>query len=151
MVVFITEVTELMSGLFNNTSDTIIVMGDFNVHFETGNKSCQDIQNMFLKFGLQQQSVNDATHIAGHTLDLIFTNPCELAFSGTVCQDLSVSKNPHIKFDHFPVLFQLPISELICEPPPTITKSCRHLKAIDNNEFQSYLGDQLVNSDISTQ
>ena len=150
LAVFITEATELMSKLCNTTSDTIVVTGDFNVHFESGNKSCQDIRNMFLQFGLQQQSVNDATHIGGHTLDLIFTNPCELALSGTVCQELSVSENPQIKFDHFPILFQLPIYDLPCEPSQIVTKSSRHLKAINNDEFQCYLGDQLVNSQFST-
>ena len=150
IAIFLTEVTELMSVLCNNTSDTVIVTGGFNVHFETGNKSSQDIRNMFLQFGLQQQSVNCATHIGGHTLDLIFTNPCELALSGTVSQELSMSKNPHIKFDHYPILFQFLIADLSRRPSQTVTKSCRHLKAINNDHFQTYLSEQLVNSQFST-
>ena len=148
MTIFLEELLDLVSNLCNNTCDTVIISGDFNVHFETGNKSSTDLQNLLLQFGLQQQSVNEPTNIFGHTLDLVFTNPCELSINTSVEKELSISKNPLIKFDHFPVLFQLPSAEQ--QPEPCFVKKLwRNYKNIDHDEFRCYLESRLRNDELS--
>ena len=71
MSIFLEELFLLMSGICNNTLEKVIVCGDFNVHFETFNKSSRDLQDLLLQLGLQQQ-VGDVTRNQGHMLRLEF-------------------------------------------------------------------------------
>ena len=53
-----------------------------------------------------------ATRISGYTLDLIFTNPSSLDINATVHPDLITTSNDNIKFDHYPISFNHPFSNL---------------------------------------
>ena len=146
MSLFLNEFSGFLSTLCNNTLDTVIINGDFNVHFETGNKPTRDLTDHLLQFGLLQ-CVNDRTHIDGHTLDLIFCNPCELELDVKVDYDLSVTNNPHIKFDHFPILFTIPSAvfqhETISDDLPKLYKKIRKTSNIVHSEFVLSIQEQL--------
>ena len=138
-----------MSVVCRTTSDTILLTGDFNVHFETSDKSSKDLQDLLLDYGLQQ-SVNDPTHIHSHTLDLVFSNPYNLPINTKVNSQLSVSSSPYIKFDHFPVLFEIPFAQ---DPPSIhhekkIYKSYRNIKKINIEEFRYCLDAQLTSAQL---
>ena len=58
------ELTSAMNG-------KLVLLGDFNVHVDSGSDSeATDLQSLFDCFGLVQH-VHGATHIEGHTLDLV--------------------------------------------------------------------------------
>ena len=145
---FLKEFYDLMSCLCNNTHDNILVLGDFNVHFETLNKSSKDLRDILLQFGLQQ-SVQDPTHNCGHTLDLIFFNPYELSTIVDVVPELAISNNSNIKFDHFPVFFSIPMhcSDQNQGVNKKQLKKWRNTSQINQVDFVSAVQEQLTISD----
>lgn len=144
MLTFVEEFLEFMTIACNKTLDTVILSGDFNVHFETSDKPSRDLQNLITQFGLQQL-VKDVTHEDGHMLDLVFINPCELCTTANVMSEYACTNNPNIKFDHFPVYFDLPISASNSsnQPQSKQYKNWRNIKNIDMPTFSSALIDNL--------
>ena len=142
---FFDEFNEFMTVVSNSFSDPIIVTGDFNFHFDTNDKSSRDLRDLALNYGLQQLVQGPTQKFGGHTLDLIFTNPCDVSVDAEVQPDLILSNNPYIKFDHFPVLFQIKNVSL----PPVhqdISKMQivkRNIKQIDTVEFNNHVQQQL--------
>ena len=110
MCTFIEEFSDFMSVISNITLDTLILTGYFNVHFETSDKSSRDLNDLLLEHGLRQL-VQDATQEDGHTVDLVFANPYELSLTMNVKRDYACTNNPNIKFDHYPVFFDVPLTD----------------------------------------
>ena len=147
LVTFLYELGELLCILTNKYLDTVVITGDFNVHFEEDNKPSQDLRDELLKFGLMQH-VNGGTNIFGHTIDLVFSNPYEVILKPTVERSYAHSNNPHIKFDHYPIFFNIPCatnSSLSTgnSAARRYTKSFRNIKGIDTESFRHMLADKL--------
>ena len=106
MITFVEELSHFMQLFCSNTTDEIILLGDFNVHFHTRDKKSLDLVDVVDQYGLCQ-AVLDPTRISGYTLDLIFSNPFSLPLQPHVAENLSETRTDRIKFDHFPILFQI--------------------------------------------
>lgn len=123
---FMEDLDELLSNQVS-ISDTIILVGDFNFHFENLElKYVKDLEDLTSSYGLSQFVVGPS-HELGHTLDLVFANKYEF--------DLPVIRplNLHIS-DHFPIFFSLPRYNR--SQKTTVDKfQCRNIKSIDRIEF----------------
>ena len=106
METFIHELDVLALYFSYNTTDEMIVLGDFNVHFMTNDKSSCDLADLMSQYGLVQ-TVSESTRISGYTLDLIFHNPNDFLMEPVVSPDLIKSKSDAIKFDHYPILYNI--------------------------------------------
>ena len=77
---------------------------------------------------------------SGYTLYLIFTNPSSLDINATVNPDLITTSNDNIKFDHYPISFNLPFSNLVaCNSSSPKIVQVRNLKGIDLEVFAQSL------------
>ena len=150
---FHADLSELLRVMFSDSSDEILIVGDFNVHFETVDKPSRDLADLCAEYGLSQQ-VFEPTRISNHTLDLVFCNPCTLSVNTSVHPDLIDTDNDNIKFDHYPVIFNIPNISLICETPPSTssTFSKRNIRDMNldafRSDFQSKLNERFNQSDI---
>ena len=145
MSLFLPEFSNFVSTLCNNTCDTVIFNGDFNVHFEVGDKPSRDLQDLLQEYGLSQ-TVVDPTQRCGHTLDLVFCNPFELDLEVSVHPELAATTSRFIKFDHFPVLFEIPYSSRQVSPV-TSRKRCkmyRNISKVDHVQFTCALENHLT-------
>ena len=107
MLDFIVHLSDLLEHICSISSDELIIVGDFNVWFETADKSSQDLADLMSQYGLDQQ-VLDATRISSHILDLVFLNPTAMLHSkAKVYPELAQTNNTRIKFDHFPIIFDV--------------------------------------------
>ena len=144
MGVFLEELNELLTAICCNCSDQIILTGDFNVHFEKRDKSSIDLDNVTSNFGLQQ-NVENPTHIAGHMLDLIFSNPYDTDITVDVKKELALTTNSSIKFDHFPILFQIAVSKSTHSTEPSTSKqfTWRNISQVDLADFSNCIQQEL--------
>ena len=76
---FLTEIDTLLDHATNKLDDSIIVLGDFNIHFDVKEKSSTDVINVFNNYQLTS-TVTEPTHNHGHILDQIFYNENTLKF-----------------------------------------------------------------------
>ena len=148
LAVFLREFEELLSGITNKYLDTVFVTGDFNVHFQVDNKPTTDLRDALLHHGLVQH-VEESTNIYGNTIDLIFSNPCEVFLKPTVESSRAQSNNPNIKFDHYPIFFSIPSSHS-SNVPIKQYRSWRNIKHIDISHFQLSLADNLSSVDLDS-
>ena len=107
---------------------SLIIAGDFNFHFDkTSDAATVNFLSLLEAFNLRQH-VNQVTHRAGHTLDLIITRNDDDGFLQSVnVHDSSIS-------DHFTVMCSLNIRK------PCFQKkvvSSRKLKSIDFDALKS--------------
>ena len=131
---FMLELDHLLSQYISK-SDTIVLTGDFNFHFEKSElKDVIALTDVTSSYGLSQ-FVAGPSHILGHTLDLVFANKHELDLPILCPVDMQVC-------DHFPILFNLPRYMQPCTPN-TSKVQCRNIKSIDRPEFSSNLCDML--------
>ena len=151
MIDFLQHLLCLLENVCSQSTDEVIVLGDFNVHFQTNDKSSCDISDILSQFGLSQD-VTESTHIAGNVLDLIFTNPCSLDIEPVVYPKLISTTNRNIKFDHYPIIFNIPVSTT----QPSSTKSDpkivyrRYTRGIDQQLFETHLVDTLNSHEKSS-
>ena len=99
-----------------------------------------------------QQLVHDATHKDGHTLDLVFSNPDEIPLTVDVKRDFACTNNPNIKFDHYPLFFDLS-STATCSNNQTTAqqfKSWRNINNLDMHSFKSALNNNLLSLNQNT-
>ena len=106
MRTFLDEFLHFMESFCSNTTDEIVLLGDFNVHFGSGDKKSTDLADVVHQYGMVQ-TVNGATRISGYTLDLVFSNPHSLPLLPEVAEDLAETHTSKIKFDHFPIIFSI--------------------------------------------
>ena len=139
MITFTQDLLTLLISVCGDTTDEVIVLGDFNVHFWSNDKPSHDVCDVLSQFGLTQQVIG-ATRISGYTLDLIFTNSSSLDINATVDPDLIATNNENVKFDHYPIIFHLPytISEA-CKPSSPKVVQVRNLKGINVECFERSL------------
>ena len=113
-----------------------LICGDINLHLEKLSAHSTEFMNILGSFGLYQW-VNGATHIAGHTLDVIISSHNIVTEGEVVIECSSVEHFPSC--DHFPLLFKL--------EPKGSTTDCkkliefRSLHNVDKNEFSSDIQD----------
>lgn len=103
---------DLEDFLFFQTSvsDTLILTGDFNFHYENSDsKNVEMLDDITSSYGLFQFVIGPS-HKLGHTLDLVFANRHEFDLPFIQPSNLDVS-------DHFPILFKLPNLNHISNPP----------------------------------
>ena len=96
----------------------VIIIGDFNFHVDDiQDRPAQKFLNLLESFNLQQH-VEDPTHEAGHTLDLVISNTKDMT---------SLVKNVNVHqcgiSDHYCVLF-----ELNARKPVLVRKTIRYRK-----------------------
>ena len=99
---FVEELDILLDFVVNSITDILIVLGDFNTHFDVMSTSAISVVNSLYGYGLQP-TVFEPTHREGHTLDQIFCNSNDFltAVQPTVSHDVVVS-------DHFAIHFTIP-------------------------------------------
>ena len=133
---FITDLEDFLS-IYSFKSDTLILTGDFNLHYEDSNsKYVKALADLTSSFGLSQ-FVTGPTHKLGHTIDLVFANRFEFDLPPIQPTNLDIS-------DHLPIFFSLPsynhtiksINKLI---------SYRNFKSIDRTQFSQDLCNALDN------
>ena len=134
--VFFDELTTLLESVAL-TSGHLIILGDFNVHVD--DDSCHHATHLcdiFDIFGLVQHA-NAATHVLGHTLDLV------VAGEDVPIADLYI--DPPVLSDHALVNFELRVS------PPSqrsiVTKMVRNLNKIDKAALNTAINQSAIGHD----
>lgn len=128
---FLQEVDCLLSHICAN-SDNIVVVGDFNIHFErTNEKTVKECVDMFSSYGFIQQ-IHEATHINGGTIDQVFT------FSLDRLLTITVDIEPIHRFgsDHYPIYCKV---NLALEKKYFKKLTYRNTSAINQLEFKKDL------------
>ena len=115
-------------------SGKVLIMGDFNIHFETLNdhnsRKMHDISEIFSL----SQSVTEPTHKHGHLLDLVFHRHSECLLRST-CLDHGLTS------DHTVVLCQLDIPKHAVQP---VTTQFRSISKTDKNSFKQDLAQSIT-------
>ena len=137
---FIEDLNILLSEQINET-DTLILTGDFNYHYEKSEKSeVITLAELTSSFGLSQV-VSGSTHKLGHTLDLLFVNKHEF--------DLQVHEPESYQLgDHYPLLFEIPNIYNFSKIKPK-QMMFRNIKSIDRKDFSTNLCNSLKEKYIS--
>ena len=102
--VFISEIDTLLDYATTKLNDTVIVLGDFNIHFDVVERDAINVTNVFNNYQLQPL-VTEPTHRGGHTLDQIFYNRNIINFP----MEPSISTEL-TNCDHYPIFFTIPCS-----------------------------------------
>ena len=141
MKIFLEEFSHFLLSFSTNISDEIIILGDFNVHFEQ-DKDCA-LTNLLQEYGLSQ-SVTRPTRISGYILDLIYSNSYSLPLLPEVSEDMIKTTTSQIKFDHFPIFFQL-VDEFQAgaSRKEKYEKTFRRINQIDSDAFYQFLKNKL--------
>ena len=117
--------------LISSATGESVIIGDFNLHVDD-NKDyyAGRFLDLLTSFDLVNH-VHEATHIHGHTLDLVITGA-----TSNLVSDIYTTR-PNIS-DHYPVHFKL-----MCEKPKFERKeiSYRKFKSIDIDNFKQQLSD----------
>ena len=131
--VFFDELNALL--LLIDPCNPIILMGDFNFHFEISDLSeVRELTSITSSHGLSQ-FVSGPTHRKGHTLDLLFANKNYFQFDPINPIDFEIS-------DHFPIFFNVPICPTIKRQTPKQIVF-RDFKNVDMSAFSNSLSDDL--------
>ena len=133
---FLLDLDDLITDHFNN-SHSLILIGDFNVHFEKPeSRETILLSDLTSSFGLSQL-INGTTHKCGGTIDLVFLNTFEVQITTTPIINFSIG-------DHFPIVLNL---NNVHTRSVISSKqiSFRNLKGINLEEFSSDLQLQLNN------
>ena len=139
---FLADLESLINDHFNS-SYSLVLIGDFNVHFEKTELGWTILlSDLASSFGLSQL-FNGPTHKLGHTLDLTFLNTFELDVTSSFPLDVGIS-------DHFPSFLTLNnLYKANCNVPTTKRISRRDIRAINLEEFSADLCSQLDDLPIS--
>ena len=88
-------------------SNPIILVGDFNFHFERSDiREVRCLSGVMSSLGFSQ-FVSGPTHKKGHTLDLLFANDFYFKFDDINSIDYNIS-------DHFPIFLMCPYVLMLC-------------------------------------
>ena len=60
MLIFLDDLSDLLTSICSFSTDEILVVGDFNVHFGRADKPSCDLSSLLSEYGLTQQ-VNECT------------------------------------------------------------------------------------------
>ena len=131
---FLEEVEYLLDYVTHVSTDINVVLGDFNVHFDTKSKDARDVTDILSCYGLAPLIV-DPTHKKGHTLDQVFINSNDI-------YDIPLQEKVHEHFsvsDHFAIEFRLPCKSYTANASKMITKRFRKLDQINIEDLRSTL------------
>ena len=136
---FLDDLDKLLSAQ-SSTDHSIILTGDFNVHYEKSDKAdVISLENLLNSYGLSQ-FVQGPTHKKGHTLDLLCANKFEFDFPTIQCKSVNLS-------DHYPIFFNIPNNctnvDLNMKPV-----SRRNIKSIDIDSFKLNMCNTLSNMEF---
>ena len=147
MKTFIEEFSHFLETFCSNTTDEIVLLGDFNVHFNSGDKNSTDLADIVHQYGVSQM-VNGPTQISGYILDLIFSNSFSLPLLPHVAEDLAETNTSKIKFDHFPIVFNVTDELEIKRSPQSVlyNKTFRKISQINLTAFS-----ELLENKVSTE
>ena len=122
---FITEYTQLLDKLSTDTCK-LIILGDYNVHYDKlSDPETANLLETSTCYNLTQH-VSEPTHIAGHTIDLLYTRSDD---------DLITScKTDTLLSDHFAIHFSIKVGRP--HPKKKVVIS-RKLASIDSTNFSS--------------
>ena len=139
---FIQELDLLLADLSGRT-DSFVLSGDFNIHFElcSSNKLINQSLQLIQSYGLRKL-VDSPTHISGGSLDQIFVYSLKNQLN---CSTL-VEPDNSLSSDHFPVYCNI---ELILTTKYYKKIQYRNIKDLCMFEFQSQLHD-IVNKSIDS-
>ena len=118
---FLKEFAALIDSYITSPGHLIIV-GDFNVHLESPQKSCAvKLRDLPSATGITQH-VTTSTHVSGHRIDLVINCTSESVVSD-VCTDACISDQTAV---HFKV-------KTTKQQVPRESRSTRNCKEIDNS------------------
>ena len=120
--------------IIKNQNHQIIICGDFNVHVQNQqDRFAQEFLELFESSGFHQL-VKFPTHIAGGTLDLVFTRETS--------QVIDIKEDSDLLFsDHF--LIEISLSINLSTYIKKSQHYCRKVSAIDLNMFQKDLSERI--------
>lgn len=91
---FLSEFTDFLASIIK--LEKVLLVGDFNLHIDdASNVIASEFLNITESFNFRQH-VSGATHIGGHTLDLVFS--LGLDINNICCEDLLISDHKCIFF-----------------------------------------------------
>ena len=112
----------------------LLIGGDFNIHWDVDEDRAKLLLDDMLKSANLHQHVNDATHIGGHTIDLVISR-----MDDNIVDNLSVGS---LLSDHFAVHFNLNVGK---PPPLREFVQFRKLKSVNHQQ----LNEDLQNSGLA--
>ena len=115
-------------------SGKVLIMGDFNIHFETLNDHNSRKMHDILEILSLTQSVTELTHKHGHLLDLVFHRHSEFLLRST-CLDHGLIS------DHIAVLCQLDNPKPAVQP---VITQFRSISKIYKNSFKQDLAQSIT-------
>jgi len=135
---FIKEFSDFLSH-HATSYDRLLILGDFNIHVCCpGKPLVSEFCHVMESFGLTQH-INQATHVQGHTLDLILSHGFSID---------KISIEDALLSDHMPIMFNVKLFNLLHTPRP-VGQYFHHINASTVNEFSAcYLGN-VVNTSIT--
>eukprot|EP00745_Piridium_sociabile_P027300 TRINITY_DN439_c0_g1_i27.p1 TRINITY_DN439_c0_g1~~TRINITY_DN439_c0_g1_i27.p1 ORF type:complete len:1128 (+),score=135.82 TRINITY_DN439_c0_g1_i27:139-3522(+) len=121
---FLEQFPDLLE-LVNTLSGDIVLLGDFNFHFDCpSNPSTSKLLDLLYMFNLSQV-VDSPTHSRGHILDWIIVRSDSTYLTSNVVSDALAS-------DHYCVLGSLNVRR---PQPPQVFRKVRNNRAIDRTSF----------------
>ena len=93
---FLDEFTELLDD-YALSKELFIIAGDINIHMESANASANQVKSLLDAYDLTQH-VNCATHIKGHTLDIVIT-PHKVNLKELYVKNIDLSHHYLINFN----------------------------------------------------
>lgn len=136
---FLNEFEEYLTNLFIQNHGDLIVLGDFNLHWNQQDevhvksfKRTLDTLNM-------KQHVEGPSHTSGNTLDLLISD-CGASdrVNGIVLEDTTLS-------DHFLIEFDLETNRVLAR---NNTRTCRKLRRMDMAQFENTLQRNIAHVDL---
>ena len=122
--------------------DCLVLTGDMNIHFDQMNISLyKQALEVLQSYGLERK-VFEPTHIAGGSLDQIFT----FSLHHQLECSISIDSSGVLRSDHYPVYCNL---SLTFEKKHYEWIKYRKLRAIDNTIFAEELNNIIKNTDIT--
>ena len=129
---FYDEFTLFMDKVMNK-GEIVVVVGDFNVWIEEDNAiDTTKLLTLMNAYGLNQ-SIEEPTHKAGHTLDHLYFNEFQIEIEHEV-----LAEELGLTTDHFPILMKIPTPS---SKETTKMTSFRKLKDVDVVKFKQDLED----------
>ena len=130
---FMTEFTELLNLHVICNKYNFVIAGDINIHVETEKTYANQFKNILSLYDLKQH-VTEATHIKGHTIDVVITPNID-----SYVQDLNITQ---LDLSHHSLIdFNLK-TETKTKSEKTI--SFRSFKNIDTPQFRSEVQEKLI-------
>ncbi len=87
------------------TKGKLIIIGDFNIHFDSNSSDCDQFKTLLDMYNLTQE-IKSPTHVRGHTLDLVISR-------SDTKTNYNVTVNDPLIFDHSAII----VTSMTTRPP----------------------------------